>query len=80
MALDHMIITVSLGVLKVGMGLEKEVGLELPLGLGVVFTPALLDFKWGAMGGLGFGMVNKLIMEMDDGSKQFFPFLQMAFD
>ncbi|XP_008779558.1 polyamine oxidase 1 [Phoenix dactylifera] len=80
MAADHVIVTVSLGVLKAGMGLGKEVGLGSPPGPGVVFSPALPDFKRGAIGRLGFGVVDKLFMEMDDDPERFFPFLQMAFD
>lgn len=86
MAADHVIITVSLGVLKAGLGLGKEVGLGSPAGPGVVFSPSLPDFKRSAIGRLGFGVVDKLFMEMDVDvdddipSGRFFPFLQLAFD
>lgn len=63
---DHVILTVSLGVLKAGLGKEG----------GVAFDPPLPDVKRGAIGRLGFGVVNKLFMEAE---AEAFPFLQMAF-
>ncbi|XP_072995521.1 polyamine oxidase 1 [Typha latifolia] len=64
-AADHVILTVSLGVLKAG---------------GIEFYPALPAFKLDAIGRLGFGLVNKLFMEMEaEAEAAEFPFLQMAF-
>ncbi|CAL9117140.1 unnamed protein product [Musa acuminata var. zebrina] len=74
MVADHVIVTVSLGVLKAGLGKRGEEG------SGVAFSPALPVFKREAIERLGFGVVNKLFMEMDaaEGGGPF-PFLQMAF-
>ncbi|ONK59267.1 uncharacterized protein A4U43_C08F4700 [Asparagus officinalis] len=68
-AADHVIVTVSLGVLK--SSLRKE-ALE--------FSPALPDFKKEVIGRLGFGVVDKLFMEIDGDGDGEFPFLQLAFD
>ncbi|WOL20405.1 hypothetical protein Cni_G29210 [Canna indica] len=76
MAADHVILTVSLGVLKAGLG---KGGGETS---GVAFSPALPVFKREAIEQLGFGVVNKLFMEMSGGCGEVggqFPFLQMAF-
>ncbi|XP_020583723.1 probable polyamine oxidase 5 isoform X2 [Phalaenopsis equestris] len=70
---DHAIITVSLGVLKAGI---KGAG-------GLLFSPSLPEAKRGAIDRLGFGLVNKLFMEVEGGInkvKSPFPFLRMAFD
>lgn len=75
---DHVIVTVSLGVLKAGLKKVADPGSALE------FSPALPAFKKDAIGRLGFGVVDKLFMEVDgddDGdATEPFPFLQMAFD
>ncbi|XP_065851285.1 probable polyamine oxidase 5 [Euphorbia lathyris] len=71
---DHVIVTVSLGVLKAGIGEDSG-----------MFSPPLPCFKTEAISRLGFGVVNKLFLEVDSNHdvksvKDFkFPFLQMAF-
>ncbi|KFK29526.1 putative polyamine oxidase 5-like [Arabis alpina] len=66
---DHVIVTVSLGVLKAGIEIGEEGG-----GL---FSPPLDDFKSDAINRLGYGVVNKLFVEM---SQRNFPSLQLVFD
>lgn len=74
MLADHVIVTVSLGVLKAGIGPDSG-----------MFNPPLPAFKTEAISRLGFGVVNKLFLQLssrhdgrdDDYSR--FPFLQMAF-
>ncbi|KAJ3684735.1 hypothetical protein LUZ61_013899 [Rhynchospora tenuis] len=68
---DHVIVTVSLGVLKAGIMKED--------GKGIKFDPALPDFKREAIGRLGFGVVDKLFMEMETESREAFPFMRLAF-
>ncbi|XP_050219746.1 probable polyamine oxidase 5 [Mercurialis annua] len=70
MGADHVIVTVSLGVLK--SGIRQDSGL---------FNPPLPFFKTEAISRLGFGVVNKLFLQLmsQDGGKTKFPFLQMAF-
>ncbi|KAM5547396.1 putative polyamine oxidase 5 [Rosa sericea] len=71
---DHVIVTVSLGVLKAAT--HQESGM---------FSPPLPCFKADAISRLGFGVVNKLFLQLSsthvtkgqDFSK--FPFLQMVF-
>ncbi|KAM1155668.1 hypothetical protein ACFX13_027128 [Malus domestica] len=72
---DHVIITVSLGVLKASI--RQDSGM---------FNPPLPRFKTEAISRLGFGVVNKLFLQLGsnhpplkshDFSK--FPFLQMVF-
>ncbi|CAM8890260.1 unnamed protein product [Rhodiola kirilowii] len=69
---DHVIITVSLGVLK--DGIRAKVGM---------FEPPLPNYKAEAISRLGYGTVNKLFLQVngseEDNSKMNFPFLQMAF-
>lgn len=66
---DHVIVTVSLGVLKAGI--SEEWGL---------FNPPLPYFKRDAISRLGFGVVNKLFLQLDTRHHcEKFPFLQMAF-
>lgn len=71
---DHVIITVSLGVLKAGI--RQDSGM---------FNPPLPSFKTEAISRLGFGVVNKLFMQLSpthDRKGQNlnkFPFLQMVF-
>ncbi|VVA99686.1 unnamed protein product [Arabis nemorensis] len=67
---DHVIITVSLGVLKAGIEIDHEQG-------GGLFSPPLPDFKIDAIKRLGYGVVNKLFVEM---SQRNFPSLQLVFD
>ncbi|CAO2171201.1 unnamed protein product [Urochloa humidicola] len=88
-AADHVILTVSLGVLKASLG--SNAGNDAAAGA-IAFDPPLPQFKRDAVARLGFGAVNKLFMEVepadapgpedgDDGSGQppEFPFLHMAF-
>ncbi|XP_010438275.1 PREDICTED: probable polyamine oxidase 5 [Camelina sativa] len=63
---DHVIVTVSLGVLKAGIESDAE-----------LFSPPLPDFKSDAIKRLGYGVVNKLFVEM---SQRHFPSLQLVFD
>ncbi|XP_010433074.1 PREDICTED: probable polyamine oxidase 5 [Camelina sativa] len=63
---DHVIVTVSLGVLKAGIESDEE-----------LFSPPLPDFKSDAIKRLGYGVVNKLFVEM---SQRHFPSLQLVFD
>uniref|UniRef100_A0A1D1Z0M1 Putative polyamine oxidase 5 n=1 Tax=Anthurium amnicola TaxID=1678845 RepID=A0A1D1Z0M1_9ARAE len=74
MAADHVVVTVSLGVLKAAVRKDASA-----TGL---FSPGLPPFKREAIGRLGFGVVNKLFMEHDAGGAEGpgFPFLQLAFD
>ncbi|OVA01304.1 Amine oxidase [Macleaya cordata] len=70
---DHVIVTVSLGVLKAGI--RDELGM---------FSPPLPSFKTDAISRLGFGIVNKLFLELSPTQDQEFknkkfPNLQMAF-
>ncbi|KAL5572481.1 hypothetical protein UlMin_022078 [Ulmus minor] len=73
MLADHVIITVSLGVLKAGVQRDS----------GMLFNPPLPSFKTEAILRLGFGVVNKLFLQLsphDQKEKDFkFPFLQMVF-
>ncbi|KAF3328345.1 putative polyamine oxidase 5 [Carex littledalei] len=77
---DHVIVTVSLGVLKAEIGKESGKG----NGIGIHFDPALPDFKREAIRRLGWGVVNKLFMEMETEtemeSREAFPFLRMVFN
>ncbi|KAF5189220.1 Amine oxidase [Thalictrum thalictroides] len=70
MVADHVLVTVSLGVLKAGI--KEETGM---------FTPPLPHFKTEAISRLGFGVVNKLFLQLGASHDQdeVFPFLQMAF-
>lgn len=74
MSANHVIVTVSLGVLKAGV--SEDSGL---------FSPPLPTFKTQAISRLGFGVVNKLFLQLDPAhdpkGKSFdnFPVLQMAF-
>ncbi|KAF8406892.1 hypothetical protein HHK36_006013 [Tetracentron sinense] len=71
---DHVIVTVSLGVLKAGIGEDW-----------CMFSPPLPSFKTEAISRLGFGVVNKLFMQLSpthgEENMNFnkFPYLQMAF-
>ncbi|KAI3422914.1 Amino_oxidase domain-containing protein [Psidium guajava] len=74
MSADHVIVTVSLGVLKAGI--NEDSGL---------FSPPLPTFKTEAISRLGFGVVNKLFLQLDPAhgrkgnSFDTFPVLQMVF-
>lgn len=74
MSADHVIVTVSLGVLK--QGIHEDVGL---------FNPPLPSFKKQAISKLGYGVVNKLFIQLSsnlDGNGHDaikFPNLQMVF-
>ncbi|GAA0183501.1 oxidase [Lithospermum erythrorhizon] len=63
---DHLIVTVSLGVLKHGVCQDS-----------CLFSPALPNCKIQAISRLGFGVVNKLFLQLN--SNKNFPFLQMVF-
>ncbi|KAI3711561.1 hypothetical protein L1987_70100 [Smallanthus sonchifolius] len=76
MSADHVIITVSLGVLKAGVfNKENDSGM-------FKFNPTLPNYKIEAISRLGYGVVNKLFLKL---SHDFnldvdrFPFLQMVF-
>ncbi|KAI4335300.1 hypothetical protein L6164_013961 [Bauhinia variegata] len=80
MSADHVIVTVSLGVLKAAI--RDDSGM---------FCPPLPPFKAEAISRLGFGVVNKLFLQLSpnhDGledehsntkSKKAFPYLQLVF-
>ncbi|XP_047308868.1 probable polyamine oxidase 5 [Impatiens glandulifera] len=67
MMADHVIVTVSLGVLKAAAS-------------STLFDPPLPNFKTQAISRLGFGVVNKLFLQIQEQpNSNKFPFLQMAF-
>ncbi|KAG6424107.1 hypothetical protein SASPL_114519 [Salvia splendens] len=68
---DHVIVTVSLGVLKSGMS----------SGGSSLFDPPLPNCKAGAISRLGYGVVNKVFLRLspDYFPAGGFPFLQMVF-
>ncbi|KAK9149039.1 hypothetical protein Scep_007796 [Stephania cephalantha] len=72
MEADHVIVTVSLGVLKSGIKDQHGNGM---------FSPPLPSFKTQAISRLGFGVVNKLFLQLNQNQNQnqVFPSLQMAF-
>ncbi|OIV97396.1 hypothetical protein TanjilG_17580 [Lupinus angustifolius] len=77
---DHVIITVSLGVLKAAI--NNDDGDDDGEDSGMFFCPSLPPFKAEAISRLGFGVVNKLFMQLSQNTqheKQHFPFLQMVF-
>ncbi|KAJ8528000.1 hypothetical protein K7X08_015451 [Anisodus acutangulus] len=72
---DHVIVTVSLGVLK--QGIREDSGL---------FSPPLPKFKTEAISRLGFGVVDKLFLQLSPNhdenvgyDEMDFPFMQMVF-
>ncbi|KAL3825280.1 hypothetical protein ACJIZ3_021309 [Penstemon smallii] len=68
---DHVIVTVSLGVLK--HGIRQDSGM---------FNPPLPNSKINAISRLGYGVVNKVFLQTTPSHNQEptkFPFLQMAF-
>ncbi|KAI3827167.1 hypothetical protein L1987_01237 [Smallanthus sonchifolius] len=71
---DHVIVTVSLGVLKAGIHDSDDLGM-------LKFSPPLPDYKIEAISRLGYGVVNKLFMQLNPDSSDFdqFPFLQLVF-
>ncbi|KAK9072031.1 hypothetical protein SSX86_008463 [Deinandra increscens subsp. villosa] len=71
---DHVIVTVSLGVLKAGLRDSNDSGV-------LKFKPPLPDYKTEAISRLGYGVVNKLFMQPDQDLTDFdhFPFLQLVF-
>ncbi|KAM0888070.1 hypothetical protein ACQ4PT_028573 [Festuca glaucescens] len=87
LAADHVILTVSLGVLK------ASVGKDVSSPGAIAFDPPLPQFKREAVSRLGFGVMNKLFIEVEavepeGGGHQeparaaappAFPFLHMAF-
>eukprot|EP01018_Ginkgo_biloba_P004246 Gb_02605 [translate_table: standard] len=75
---DHVIITVSLGVLKAGtVAASNGQGIKSKTGL---FCPPLPPSKVSAISKLGFGVVNKLFLQMDPLEEDVvYPFLQLIF-
>ncbi|KAJ0701981.1 putative non-specific polyamine oxidase [Helianthus annuus] len=76
MSADHVVVTVSLGVLKAGIFNEND-----DLGM-FKFNPPLPDYKTEAISRLGYGVVNKLFLKLSPGFNlgvDRFPFLQMVF-
>jgi spermine oxidase len=82
---DHVILTVSLGVLKASLG-----GKDASAACAIAFDPTPPEFKREAVARLGFGAVNKLFMEVEPtetpgteggggGQPPEFPFLHLAF-
>nr|XP_043626807.1 probable polyamine oxidase 5 [Erigeron canadensis] len=72
---DHVIVTVSLGVLKAGISSNNinDSGV-------FKFSPPLPNYKIEAISRLGYGVVNKLFMKLSpDFDLERFPFLQMVF-
>ncbi|XP_044471181.1 probable polyamine oxidase 5 [Mangifera indica] len=77
MLADHVIVTVSLGVLKAGIHQDSGT---------FKFTPPLPSFKTEAISRLGYGVVNKLFLQVSPSNEydvikgsSSFPFLHMAF-
>uniref|UniRef100_A0A2N9EC80 Amine oxidase domain-containing protein n=1 Tax=Fagus sylvatica TaxID=28930 RepID=A0A2N9EC80_FAGSY len=68
MLADHVIVTVSLGVLKAGI--HEDSGM---------FNPPLPSFKSEAISRLGYGLVNKLFLQVEGKDFNNFPYLQMVF-
>ncbi|KAH7572141.1 hypothetical protein JRO89_XS04G0210500 [Xanthoceras sorbifolium] len=74
MLADHVIVTVSLGVLKASI--QQDSGM---------FNPPLPSFKTEAISRLGYGVVNKLFLQLNPSHDRKgdnldkFPFLQMIF-
>ncbi|PIN25129.1 Flavin-containing amine oxidase [Handroanthus impetiginosus] len=72
MTADHVIVTVSLGVLK--KGISQDSGM---------FNPPLPSVKTGAISRLGYGVVNKVFLQLSPPNvreiSSNFPFLQMVF-
>lgn len=71
---DHVIVTVSLGVLKAGITDSNDSSI-------LKFNPPLPDYKIEAISRLGYGVVNKLFLQLNPNCWNFdqFPFLQFVF-
>ncbi|KAI3524730.1 hypothetical protein L1887_03393 [Cichorium endivia] len=70
---DHVIVTVSLGVLKAGILDSDDSGI-------FKFSPPLPNFKIEAISRLGYGVVNKLFLKLSpDLDLDRFPSLQLVF-
>ncbi|KAL5098232.1 hypothetical protein RYX36_002559 [Vicia faba] len=85
---DHVIVTVSLGVLKASISHDDDDDVDDVKGM--LFCPKLPNSKVEAISRLGFGVVNKLFMQLsasketkttkhEISSKGSFPYLQMVF-
>ncbi|KAJ0799679.1 putative non-specific polyamine oxidase [Helianthus annuus] len=74
---DHVIVTVPLGVLKAGIRDSND---SNDSGM-LKFSPPLPDYKIGAISRLGYGVVNKLFMQLSPDLSGFdqFPNLQLVF-
>ncbi|KAL6585821.1 hypothetical protein OROMI_002465 [Orobanche minor] len=71
MSADHVIITVSLGVLKRGISQDSDF---------FSFNPPLPNFKTRAISRLGYGVVNKVFLKQSQEiNTKSFPLLQMVF-
>ncbi|CAI8589850.1 unnamed protein product [Vicia faba] len=86
---DHVIVTVSLGVLKASISHDDDDD-DVDDVKGMLFCPKLPNSKVEAISRLGFGVVNKLFMQLsasketkttkhEISSKGSFPYLQMVF-
>ncbi|KAL7599101.1 probable polyamine oxidase 5 [Lactuca sativa] len=76
MSADHVIVTVSLGVLKAGIADSDS---DSNSGI-FKFNPPLPSYKIEAISRLGYGVVNKLFLKLSpDPDLDRFPFLQMVF-
>ncbi|KAL4589523.1 hypothetical protein LXL04_002430 [Taraxacum kok-saghyz] len=74
MSADHVIVTVSLGVLKAGISDSTDSGI-------FKFNPPLPNYKIEAISRLGYGVVNKLFLKLSpDFDLDRFPFLQFVFN
>ncbi|PWA49888.1 amine oxidase, FAD/NAD(P)-binding domain protein [Artemisia annua] len=74
MSADHVIVTVSLGVLKAGVINKANDSVRFG------FSPTLPSHKIEAISRLGYGVVNKLFLKLSpDFDLERFPFLQMVF-
>ncbi|KAL6496530.1 hypothetical protein OROGR_029788 [Orobanche gracilis] len=71
MSADHVIVTVSLGVLKRGISQDSDF---------FSFDPPLPNFKTGAISRLGYGVVDKVFLKLSQEiNTNSFPLLQMVF-
>ncbi|XP_022154643.1 probable polyamine oxidase 5 [Momordica charantia] len=86
MSADHVIVTVSLGVLKAGIQQRRESDSDSDSDSGL-FNPPLPSFKTEAISRLGFGVVNKLFLRLappaagaeDSKNSNIFPCLNFVF-
>lgn len=73
MSADHVVVTVSLGVLKAGITDSNDSGI-------FKFNPPLPNYKIEAISRLGYGVVNKLFLKLSPDLDRFpFPSLQLVF-